>query len=115
MSPWQRIPPFISKNVYDTSGAGDWFTAGFLNALFKKKINLDIGLQEESIVECINEAKKMAKICCSAIGAQGAFYNSDLSEKIKKGMPPINTSYPLLDDIIYEKDGERCPTCLLKY
>ncbi len=110
MSSWQRMLPFTSKKVYDTSGAGDWFTAGFLNALLSKGLHLKNELKEENMIKCIEEANKKAKICCESLGAQGVFYEEKQIKKIDKNAEPIISSY---EEVISKLGINHCEKCFL--
>jgi len=77
MSEWHRVKPFVSKEIIDTAGAGDWLTAGFLNHLFSDTLNIDAVLFEEKIVAALTNANQLAQIVSSYVGAQGAFYSYD--------------------------------------
>ena len=109
MSDWQRIMPFKSGKVIDTSGAGDWFTAGFLNALFETSFNFNHVLCEENIVAALIKANEHAQQSVSYIGAQGAFYSEGAMKRL--GASPIKRrEQPILganeDDV-----DVRCSLC----
>ncbi|MDR3169459.1 MAG: PfkB family carbohydrate kinase [Candidatus Peribacteria bacterium] len=112
MTSWQRIPPFTSRQVFDTSGAGDWFTAGFLDKLLRKFSILPTGIEEEFIVACIEEGKRNAKICCTSLGAQGAFYSNTQIKKLRMNATAIMSSYP--SKIAIKTENNYCTKCFLE-
>lgn len=70
-SSWEKIDPVANDNVVDTSGAGDWTTASFLNYLRKNDM-LDIKRLDTSVVrEGLTFAQKIASESCSYEGARG--------------------------------------------
>ena len=54
----------------DTSGAGDWTAAAFINELFKSRKGLT-DLKEADIEIALNEAQKIGAQSCSYEGARG--------------------------------------------
>lgn len=84
MSEWTTILPFATKKIVDTSGAGDWMTAGFLFSLFSSDADISEGLSEEKIVKALEKARDYAKRCCQYQGAQGAYYDSTFMSKMDK-------------------------------
>jgi sugar/nucleoside kinase (ribokinase family) len=51
--------PSTGKNALDTTGAGDSFAAGFINAFFNKK----------SLKECLNQGNESASRCVTRMGS----------------------------------------------
>lgn len=80
MTEWQRIPPFKSDKIIDTSGAGDWLTAGFINYLITSWDKPYININENDIVHSLMKAREYSKLCCASIGAQGVFLSEDLMD-----------------------------------
>ena len=76
MSPWITIPSSFEKPVVDSSGAGDWLTAGFIAELLKKQpfSITEILCDRTGIIELIKKGMKYSELCCTTVGAQGAFY-----------------------------------------
>ena len=113
MSPWITIPSIFSGPVIDSSGAGDWLTAGFLSELLKDRYSLSLEslTDEKEIENMLNRGMKYSQLCCAAIGAQGVFYSAKYSQELRK-----MTSYgdthkkPQLDSkSVLGKDT--CPLC----
>lgn len=70
-SEWNILGAFENDNIVDTSGAGDWTTATFLNYL-KVHNALNIAAISESLVkEGLSEAQKIGALSCSFEGARG--------------------------------------------
>lgn len=83
-SSWIKIPAIENKSLVDTSGAGDWTTAVFINKIFEKDINSILDLPIKFIKEALLEAQRYASYSCSFEGARGlmSIPISNLSEQL---------------------------------
>lgn len=86
MSSWTTLPSAFSGPVIDSSGAGDWLTAGFLSELFtdRNALSLDRLSDVDEISNMLNRGMKYSQLCCAAIGAQGAFYSPNYPNELRK-------------------------------
>ena len=113
MSPWITLPSVFNGPVIDTSGAGDWLTAGFLAELLRDResISLKSLLDEKEISRMLNMGMKYSQLCCAAIGAQGVFYSPKYSKELQKlTVFGEKLKYIHLDSqSVTEKDT--CPLC----
>jgi fructokinase len=81
ISGWRILgAPFAQRDV-DTCGAGDWFTAGLLFALFELTQNprSATGAEIEQALHC---GALLAAWSCGFLGARGALYDAGSSEAI---------------------------------
>lgn len=79
-SEWIKGPSIDFKSIRDTSGAGDWLTAGFLHLWSKAGYNLD----KDVIFDILKRALDLSAICSMVEGAQGVFYDRDLLNILKE-------------------------------
>ena len=102
MSSWQTIPPLYFKNVYDTSGAGDWFTAGFLNEWLNKNEKKSL-FQETVIVKSLEKSRTYARESTAFLGAQGLLYSKEYMDR--KNRRPLSHTLPKHSPL------SSCPCC----
>jgi len=77
---WVSIEPFSAPGAKDTSGAGDWFTAGFLNAVARKGA---AGLQmvtKPQLQGALQYGQALATWNCGFEGARRGMYESTRPE-----------------------------------
>ena len=63
--------PAPNENIVDTSGAGDWTTAAFLNEMSKAGLSTVGELTEDSVKQFLAKAQEKASQSCSYEGARG--------------------------------------------
>jgi fructokinase len=69
---WVTLPALRVNGVADTSGAGDWCSAGFIHAL--EQIAQDCAPQDLSynkIYDSLRRAQAIAALSCRHVGARG--------------------------------------------
>lgn len=103
-SEWIEVKPNNIVNGGDSSGSGDWMTAGFINKFILMN-RADVEYTSDNIERALYYAMGLSEYANLTIGAQGAFYNKSLITKlrkdyqIKKDKPieysSINIDYPL--------------------
>lgn len=81
-SEWEKGPEVEFIGMRDTSGAGDWLTAGFLHFWRQK----DYALKKAEIFDALEKALELSAICSMKAGAQGVFYDRELFDYLKKSM-----------------------------
>lgn len=69
-SDWVSVPTMANRHVIDTSGAGDWTTAAFINYIFVHEGDVMQATTEE-LVACLTKAQAYGSISCSYEGARG--------------------------------------------
>lgn len=67
-------------NVIDSSGAGDWLSAGFVDKLIKKYRTPTSEIDEQVIIEALSFGHSLAKDACAYVGALGKLF---LTKKIE--------------------------------
>ena len=65
---WKSLPPVVNPNVVDTSGAGDWTTSAFLDALPSLSF---AALDDAAIRASLTAAQQTGSLSCSHEGARG--------------------------------------------
>lgn len=73
---WHHHPADRISGVVDTCGAGDWFTAGLLQALFDPVLPLGRHLETSAVARAIERASALAAWSCGFVGARGALYDA---------------------------------------
>ena len=68
---WQTLPPVLNENVVDTSGAGDWTTAAFLNGMAELGLVSINDLSVSNVKMLLSKAQEIASKSCSFEGARG--------------------------------------------
>ena len=68
---WQTLQPVPNDNIVDTSGAGDWTTAAFLNEMSQAGITSAAGLTVANVKKVLSKAQEKASQSCSYEGARG--------------------------------------------
>lgn len=80
-SEWIKIDGIENSRIIDTSGAGDWLTAGFLYLFFN---NNEYIYNRDILTEALLFGMKLSGICMQAEGAQGPFYSEKLLQLLKE-------------------------------
>lgn len=116
MSNWVHIPSEFNGPVIDSSGAGDWLTAGFISELIKHntKLSQNRFYDANEIINMLSQGMKYSQLCCAAIGAQGVFYSEQslgAFNKLNNQHKQVNRN--ILGNESVSSDG-RCPLCLSK-
>lgn len=68
---WKTLQPVLNNNIVDTSGAGDWTSATFLNEMAKAGIATVGKLTEDNVKQFLSIAQEKASQSCSYEGARG--------------------------------------------
>ncbi len=64
-----RVEPF--KNVVDSSGAGDWLSAGFINSFIEANPMVVSDIDLDAVVTALDKGQAQAEKCCHSVGAIG--------------------------------------------
>lgn len=116
MSEWIHIPSEFNGPVIDSSGAGDWLTAGFISEFIKKDINLSKEelYNKDAIINMLIQGMKYSQLCCAAIGAQGVFYSEQSVGAFNKlnNQSQASKKRVLINEQIISEG--LCPLCLSK-
>lgn len=90
---WANLPPYEIDRVRDTSGAGDWCTAGIVSSLGRLGPNGLANATLQTIVEALEFGQAMAAWTCQYDGARGGMYCSNKEgflsflKAVRKGKP----------------------------
>lgn len=106
-SDWIMIQPQKTGKVIDDSGAGDWLSAIFIYYFLQQYPIFSDKLDEKLLTNMLNEAKKIAALKCSFIGAQGIFQNQVALKVLEN---KLNTNISLIHEIDLEW-GNGCFCC----
>jgi fructokinase len=69
---WVNLPSLRTCSVADTSGAGDWCTAGFLHALFARRVGSALrDLDYNDIYRSLRLGQSVAALSVAHVGARG--------------------------------------------
>lgn len=79
-SDWIEGPHINFKSIKDTSGAGDWLTAGFLHYWSREQFELS----KKTIYNILEKSLKLSEIASMTQGAQGVFYDKEVLEMLKE-------------------------------
>jgi fructokinase len=77
---WHHLQAEPVKNLVDTAGSGDWFSAGLIAALCSKGMLSLREARAEEILNAIAIGQALAAWNCGFVGARGGMYTSALSE-----------------------------------
>src|SRR5471030_3095908 len=69
---WVFLPAYPAQQIADTSGSGDWCTAGMLYSLFPGgRTALTGEFTSEELAEALRFGQALAALNCSYVGARG--------------------------------------------
>lgn len=109
-SAWLDGPRIDFKSLKDTSGAGDWLTAGFLHYWSQTEFELSM----KSIYNALEEALRLSEIASMTNGAQGVFYDKEVLKILKaKYSVKLETTLELYKEHVGDK--RCCDFCLSRY
>lgn len=116
MSDWITVPSLFSGPIVDSSGAGDWLTAGFISELVQNCGCNDAKwfCDEKLLFNMLSQGMKYSGLCCAAVGAQGVFYSErsiHALTRLDQRMKPLKEVVLSPEEIML--DG-LCPMCLSK-
>lgn len=109
-SDWIEGPNIKFIGLRDTSGAGDWLTAGFLHFWSKTGYTLE----KQALFDSLRAALELSAICSKKEGAQGAFYDTKLFECLKNSYH-IKLEKNLHNDVVSIQDLLVCKNCFERY
>lgn len=84
LSEWIYIDSAKTDSVYDTTGAGDWFTAVFLKQLTEDYPFHVMCLDPDFLKKALNISKEIASLKCQYLGVYGMLSDPKANEKISR-------------------------------
>lgn len=93
---WKRIQAYPVKKVKDTTGAGDWCTAGIVHILGKKGREGFLNADEKKIQGALKFGQLLSAFKCYYEGARGCMYNvseqdfKTIINRISEGTDPLD-------------------------
>ncbi|WP_161554689.1 PfkB family carbohydrate kinase [Ereboglobus luteus] len=87
---WHTIPAFVVKQFVDSTGCGDWCSAGIIHQLCKNGRGSFLGADRTKIVESLEYGQALAAVNCQYQGARGPMYHLSLDELNEKVRSLIN-------------------------
>jgi sugar/nucleoside kinase (ribokinase family) len=77
---WHHLQAERVEDIVDSSGCGDWFTAGLIASLCSKGRNAAYKSKKEDILEAFVVAQALAAWNCKFAGARGGMYSPKLAQ-----------------------------------
>lgn len=87
LSEWNQMDAVPTDKLKDSSGAGDWLTASFLNCFFSWNKYTGQFQNCDYIRLCLRKAMDIAAMSCGYIGAQGALRDEKIFQEMS--LPPV--------------------------
>ena len=92
---WVEVRNNTSIKIEDSSGAGDWLTAVFLNYIIPEIRRGELEFGRDRVSEGLRLAMKAAELSCSQIGAQGIMHNRTCIHELERIVEePLSSSIP---------------------
>ncbi len=90
---WRTLPAYIVESCVDSTGCGDWCSAGIISKLCRNGRAHFLKLDETAIVAGISYGQALAAVNCQYQGARGPMYHST-ARKITADVASILASRP---------------------
>lgn len=99
MKKWNLVTPYQVENYVDSTGAGDWCTAGIIKQLGSSKSNGLKNLSKTQIIQALNIGQSYAALNCHFEGARGLMYADLTQTKIERIIEKIIKKESVLKDL----------------
>lgn len=117
MSQWIPLKALQAPDIVDTSGAGDWCTAGLLFRLINKFPQKQKWLIKNDVIEAVQFGQALATISCKFVGAQGLIYSDSQEELERLFSKFINdefkSEFKIVNYLAPKVGNGCCPICLM--
>lgn len=116
-SGWQRLEGFDISSLKDSSGSGDWCTAGILSKIGTSGVRGLDASNEDEIVEALRYGQALAAWNCSFEGARGGMYRVSKHDfkkaisQIVRGQARAQASSATVTDAQKDSLSIFCPNC----
>lgn len=91
--PWRRLPSYPVEKMRDTTGCGDWCSAGLISTLCRDGRKEFLELEEKMIINGLRFGQALAAINCRFDGARGPMYNLSGSRTVKAARMLLRKHY----------------------
>jgi len=114
---WRRLEGFDAASLKDTSGSGDWCTAGILSKIGAGGALALHALEEDEVVEALRYGQALAAWNCSFEGARGGMYRVSKHDfkktisQIIRGQAHAHATNATLTDAQKDSLAIFCPNC----
>lgn len=114
---WRRLEGFEPSSLKDTSGSGDWCTAGILSKIGAGGALALHALEEDEVVEALRYGQALAAWNCSFEGARGGMYRVSKGDfkktisQIIRGQARAHATNATLTDAQKHSLAIFCPNC----
>jgi fructokinase len=111
---WDKFESYQGFTVVDTTGAGDWLTATFIDVLSKSAMPLLNAIKEANVVkEALDYAQRIAAYNCQYIGARGAMDSIGPQTMKNEALNGGKLRTQKMETSYTHSSGHICATCLL--
>lgn len=94
---WNHMNSYPLESLADSSGAGDWLSAGLIHLLSGDGRAQAKLLRLDDVTETLARAQRLAAWSCQFIGARGAMYYAPLDE-IRRVLFDMKATMPVMRD-----------------
>ena len=108
---WKEVDAFSIRRTVDTSGAGDWCTAGILHLLCQDGIHGLQRITDQDALAAVRLGQAMAAWTCQFEGARGGMYGVAWEDWKKAVLEIIKSGST--DDHTMQQLARVCPAVLL--
>jgi fructokinase len=116
---WKELRAFSGTTLRDAAGAGDWTTAGLINALMDSRSSLDeILVDADAVVLAAKKGQALAALNCGFEGARGLMYVANAKRVLELSCAIVNgTKEPSVVEVLSKKrvnghvENKACLTC----
>jgi len=114
---WQGLPAFSLSGLVDSTGAGDWCTAGIVHSIGQKGADGFIAASAEELKDALLFGEALAALKCMYKGARGIMYNLSREELLSftcyllDGRNPATLRFPLSLEMEPKNLKHICSAC----
>jgi len=120
--PWKDVDAFEIQRTVDTSGAGDWCTAGILHQLCQVGSGGLLSATDEETLAAVRLGQAMAAWNCQFEGARGGMYGvawpewkQDVLDIVQSGSaiePPVREASRICPEVLVDVCSRKCSDAL---
>jgi fructokinase len=91
---WHTVPAFAVEHFVDSTGCGDWCSAGIIHRLCQNGRYAFLQMDEAAIVDALDYGQALAAVNCQYQGARGPMYHLKLNKFVEKVRAILLTNRP---------------------